>query len=209
MTDAGRAAHEAGKNDPRGVYSYENDEEVELDPAYLATGRCVTVGAGVLRVPAAVVPAHCQRWVMSASSRRPATGGWPNTVADSEAGLPVKPMRYGGRNKPPAWSGSPAMTTSRTRRPRRSTYDARPSASRHAPGGWTRGTCLFGHHYDPGNVGHGLLLVNNDDVVKAGTGFDTHPHRDMEIVTWVMRGSLVHQDSTGHSGIIYPGLARG
>ncbi len=66
----------------------------------------------------------------------------------------------------------------------------------------------FGHHYDPGNVGHGLLLVNNDDVVRAGTGFETHPHQDMEIVTWVMRGSLVHQDSTGHAGIIYPGLAQ-
>ncbi len=39
-------------------------------------------------------------------------------------------------------------------------------------------------------------------------GFDTHPHRDMEIVTWVLRGSLVHQDSTGHSGVIYPGLAQ-
>ncbi|MGH8965520.1 MAG: pirin family protein, partial [Actinomycetes bacterium] len=66
----------------------------------------------------------------------------------------------------------------------------------------------FGHHYNADNVGHGLLLVNNDDVVRAGTGFDTHPHRDMEIVTWVLRGSLVHQDSTGHAGIIYPGLAQ-
>jgi len=50
--------------------------------------------------------------------------------------------------------------------------------------------------------------VNNDDTVRAGTGFETHPHRDMEIVTWVMQGSLVHQDSMGHSGIIYPGLAQ-
>ncbi len=66
----------------------------------------------------------------------------------------------------------------------------------------------FGRHYDVGNTHHGLLLVNNDDVVRAGTGFDTHPHRDMEIVTWVMRGSLVHQDSTGHAGVIYPGLAQ-
>jgi redox-sensitive bicupin YhaK (pirin superfamily) len=66
----------------------------------------------------------------------------------------------------------------------------------------------FGSHYDPGNTHHGLLLVNNDDVVKPGTGFDTHPHRDMEIVTWVLRGSLVHQDSTGNSGVIYPGLAQ-
>ena len=66
----------------------------------------------------------------------------------------------------------------------------------------------FGRHYDSANTGHGLLLVNNDDVVSAGSGFETHPHRDMEIVTWVLRGSLVHQDSTGHNGVIYPGLAQ-
>ncbi len=66
----------------------------------------------------------------------------------------------------------------------------------------------FSHHYDPANTHHGLLLVNNDDIVTPGKGFDTHPHRDMEIVTWVLRGSLVHQDSTGHSGVIYPGLAQ-
>ena len=66
----------------------------------------------------------------------------------------------------------------------------------------------FGSHYDPANTHHGLLLVNNDDRVAPGTGFDTHPHRDMEIITWVLGGSLVHQDSTGHSGVIYPGLAQ-
>ncbi len=66
----------------------------------------------------------------------------------------------------------------------------------------------FGHHYDPRNTHFGLLLVNNDDVVAAGSGFETHPHRDMEIVTWVLRGQLVHQDSEGHSGVIYPGLAQ-
>ncbi|THJ75461.1 pirin family protein [Candidatus Frankia alpina] len=66
----------------------------------------------------------------------------------------------------------------------------------------------FGHHYDPANTHHGLLLVSNDDTVRAGAGFETHPHRDMEIVTWVLHGSLVHQDSTGNSGVIYPGLAQ-
>jgi len=66
----------------------------------------------------------------------------------------------------------------------------------------------FGRNYDPANTHHGLLLVNNDDVVTPGSGFETHPHKDMEIVTWVLQGSLVHQDSTGHSGIIYPGLAQ-
>jgi redox-sensitive bicupin YhaK (pirin superfamily) len=66
----------------------------------------------------------------------------------------------------------------------------------------------FGHHQHRSNTHHGLLLVNNDDVVHPGRGFDTHPHRDMEIVTWVLQGSLVHQDSTGHNGLIYPGLAQ-
>jgi redox-sensitive bicupin YhaK (pirin superfamily) len=66
----------------------------------------------------------------------------------------------------------------------------------------------FGPHYDARNTHHGLLLVNNDDVVAPGTGFETHPHRDMEIVTWVLRGALVHQDSEGNHGVIYPGLAQ-
>jgi redox-sensitive bicupin YhaK (pirin superfamily) len=66
----------------------------------------------------------------------------------------------------------------------------------------------FSRHYDPRNVGHGLLLVNNDDIVRAGTGFSTHPHQDMEIVTWVLSGELEHKDSVGNAGIIYPGLAQ-
>jgi quercetin 2,3-dioxygenase len=76
--------------------------------------------------------------------------------------------------------------------------------------GWldSKHSFSFGHHWDPDNTHHGLLLVNNDDVVLPGRGFDTHPHRDMEIVTWVLRGSLVHQDSEGNRGVIYPGLAQ-
>ena len=66
----------------------------------------------------------------------------------------------------------------------------------------------FGDHYDPTNTHHGVLLVNNDDVVQPGAGFDTHPHRDMEIVTWVLDGSLAHRDSAGNSGVVYPGLAQ-
>jgi len=50
--------------------------------------------------------------------------------------------------------------------------------------------------------------VNNDDVVKPNTGFRTHPHQDMEIVTWVLEGELEHKDSEGNVGIIYPGLAQ-
>ncbi|MFZ5847836.1 MAG: pirin family protein [Actinomycetota bacterium] len=91
------------------------------------------------------------------------------------------------------------------------TVDVRRAQDRFATEvGWldSKHSFSFGHHYDPANTHHGLLLVNNDDVVDAGTGFDTHPHRDMEIVTWVLEGSLVHQDSTGHNGVIYPGLAQ-
>ena len=72
----------------------------------------------------------------------------------------------------------------------------------------SRHSMSFGRHYDPRNTHFGLLLVSNDDVVAPGTGFETHPHRDMEIVTWVLDGQLVHQDSAGHSGVIYPGLAQ-
>ena len=76
--------------------------------------------------------------------------------------------------------------------------------------GWleSRHSFSFGPHYAPDNVHHGLLLVSNDDVIKPGTGFMTHPHQDMEIVTWVLSGELEHKDSEGHKGVIYPGLAQ-
>jgi hypothetical protein len=66
----------------------------------------------------------------------------------------------------------------------------------------------FGPYHDPRNTHHGLLVVSNDDVVRAGRGFGTHPHRDMEIVTWVLDGELEHRDSIGTVGVIYPGLAQ-
>src|SRR3954464_9817926 len=80
----------------------------------------------------------------------------------------------------------------------------------HTQAGWldSRHAFSFADHYDPANTHHGLLLVNNDDVIKGGTGFQTHPHRDMEIVTWVLDGELEHKDSEGNKGIIYPGLAQ-
>ena len=80
----------------------------------------------------------------------------------------------------------------------------------HTKIGWldSRHSFSFSHHYDPSNMHHGLLLVHNDDIVKPNTGFRTHPHRDMEIVTWVLDGELEHKDSEGNSGIIYQGLAQ-
>jgi redox-sensitive bicupin YhaK (pirin superfamily) len=91
------------------------------------------------------------------------------------------------------------------------TVDVRHAADRFKSNfGWldSKHSFSFGHHYDHGNTHHGLLMVNNDDIVDAGTGFETHPHQDMEIVTWVLDGTRVHQDSTGHNGDISPGLAQ-
>jgi len=66
----------------------------------------------------------------------------------------------------------------------------------------------FSDHYDPKNTHHGLLLVLNDDVIAPGGGFGTHPHKDMEIVTWVLDGALEHRDSAGNEGVIEPGIAQ-
>jgi redox-sensitive bicupin YhaK (pirin superfamily) len=91
------------------------------------------------------------------------------------------------------------------------TLDIRPANDRDLTDiGWlhSRHSFNFGHHHRPNNGGHGLLIVSNDDVVAPGGGFGTHPHRDMEIVTWVLEGALEHRDSQGNQGIIYPGLAQ-
>jgi len=92
-----------------------------------------------------------------------------------------------------------------------SQIDAHPSAGRfQTRNSWldSRHCFSFSRHWDPANTHFGLLLVSNDDVVAPGSGFETHPHKDMEIVTWVLDGGLVHQDSEGHNGVIYPGLAQ-
>jgi redox-sensitive bicupin YhaK (pirin superfamily) len=89
--------------------------------------------------------------------------------------------------------------------------DVRKAGSRpHTKLGWldSHHSFSFGQHHDPSNTHHGLLLVNNDDRVSAGTGFSTHPHQDMEIITWVLSGRLEHKDSQGNRGELYPGLAQ-
>jgi redox-sensitive bicupin YhaK (pirin superfamily) len=72
----------------------------------------------------------------------------------------------------------------------------------------SRHSFSYGRHYDPDNVALGQLLVNNEESLAVDAGFGEHPHADAEIVTWVLAGSLVHEDSRGHSGVIYPGLAQ-
>jgi redox-sensitive bicupin YhaK (pirin superfamily) len=63
----------------------------------------------------------------------------------------------------------------------------------------------FGGYYDPKNMGFGPLRVINEDIVRAGTGFDMHGHANMEIITYILEGSLEHKDSLGNGGVIRPG----
>ncbi|OMC08921.1 quercetin 2,3-dioxygenase [Mycolicibacter heraklionensis] len=85
---------------------------------------------------------------------------------------------------------------------------AKDRAATRAPWLTSRHSFSFNDYYDPDNTHHGLLLVNNDDIVEPNAGFDTHPHRDAEIVTWVLSGALSHRDSIGNAGVIHPGLAQ-
>src|ERR1035438_4427717 len=63
----------------------------------------------------------------------------------------------------------------------------------------------FGNWYDPKKVNFGALRVLNDDVVKGGGGFQTHPHDNMEIISIPLQGALTHRDSTGTDGLIKAG----
>ena len=63
----------------------------------------------------------------------------------------------------------------------------------------------FSDYYDPNNMQWGKLRVFNDDVIQGGGGFGMHPHRDMEIVTYVVEGELEHQDRLGNRGTVLPG----
>jgi len=84
----------------------------------------------------------------------------------------------------------------------------RPAGKRlHTRIGWldSRHTFTFGEHIDPRNMGFRALRAINEDRVAPGHGFGTHPHRDMEILSYVVAGTLRHEDSLGAGSMVKPG----
>ncbi|PKH42127.1 pirin family protein [Nocardioides alpinus] len=90
----------------------------------------------------------------------------------------------------------------------RALYAGSDRSSSTAEGRVTRHSFSFGPHYDPANLGFGPLVCHNDDELAQGAGYAEHPHSELEIVTWVLEGALVHTDSTGARHVVEAGRAQ-
>lgn len=102
----------------------------------------------------------------------------------------------------------PAESNSEFPNPIRSMFTIRKANERgHTQTGWlnARHSFSFNTYYDPKHMGFRSLRVINDDRIAPGTGFGKHPHRDMEIITWVLEGQLEHEDSMGNRAVLHPG----
>jgi redox-sensitive bicupin YhaK (pirin superfamily) len=77
-----------------------------------------------------------------------------------------------------------------------------------SPGVETRHCFSFGRHYDPANVGHGPLLVHDEHLLGADGGFPSHPHRDLEVVSWVLEGALAHEQDGARVVVPAGGMQR-
>lgn len=103
------------------------------------------------------------------------------------------------------WTNSDMPNASTHSTPKIRRADERFCTRNDAEGKETWHSFSFGNHYDPERIGFGPIMAINEERLAPGAGYEPHVHRDVDIVTWVLEGTLAHEDSTGIGGLIEPG----